>query len=308
MTELTREIEVPAPYDLGTSFTLQRMGGGDPTTRRDRGLFVKSARCPEGPVTIELSDVGGGRIGARAWGPGARWALDRAFAWLGGEDRPETFAPLSERVAGLSRAVPGLRLGRSPFPFDLHAAFVLQQRVTHGEAAASHHAIARRFGEEAPGPYGTVIFPRYEKLRRVPAYEFMRLGVEQKRAGALLEAARVADRVEAAASRGLDDVRKLLYAIPGTGPWTAEHMMGFAFGDPDAVPTGDVHLPHDVSFTLTGEPWGSDERMVELLEPFRGHRFRVIRLIMLAGPTRPYLDRGLTSGAGRLRHRTPPRR
>lgn len=291
MTEQVREIELPVPYDLGASFTLQRMGGGDPTARREHGRFVKSARSPEGPVTIELTEIGAGRVRARAWGPGASWALDRAFAWLGGDDRPETFASESKRVAALLRAVPGLRLGRSPFPYDLHASFVFQQRVTHKEAAASHQAIARRFGEEAPGPYGTIIFPSYDTLRRVPSYEFMRLGVEQKRAGALLEAARVADRVAAAASRGLDAVRKLLYAIPGTGPWTAEHMMGFAFGDPDAVPTGDVHLPHDVSFTLTGEPRGSDERMVELLEPFRGHRFRVIRLIALAGPTRPYIDR-----------------
>jgi 3-methyladenine DNA glycosylase/8-oxoguanine DNA glycosylase len=258
-------------------------------------------------VTIELTELAAGRVRARAWGPGATWALDRAAAWLGSADRPETFKPASERVVSLSRAVPGLRLGRSPFPYDLHASFVLQQRVTHAEAAASHHAIARRFGEEAPGPYGTVIFPGYDRLRRVPAYEFMRLGVEQKRAGALLEAARLADRVLAAAERGLDEVRRYLYAIPGTGPWTAEHMMGFAFGDPDAVPTGDVHLPHDVSFTLTGEPWASDERMLELLEPFRGHRFRVIRLVALAGPTRPYIDRSPTSGAGRQRRRSPPR-
>lgn len=304
---IAREIEVPVPYDLGSSFVMQRIGGGDPTARRERGRFVKSARSPEGPVTVELTEIRAGLIGARAWGPGASWTLDRVFGWLGGDDHPETFAPASERVVKLVREVPGLRLGCSPFPYDLHASFVLQQRVTHGEAAASYYAIARRFGDDAPGPYGTVIFPAYDVLRRVPSYELMRLGVEQKRAGALMEAARLATRVQAAAERSLEEARKLLYAIPGTGPWTAEHMMGFAFGDPDAVPTGDVHIPHDVSFTLTGEPWGSDERMVELLEPFRGHRFRVLRLVALAGPTRPYIDRGPTNGGGRSRHRSPPR-
>jgi hypothetical protein len=33
---------------------------------------------------------------------------------------------------------------------------------------------------------------------------------------------------------------------------------------------------------------GTDERMMELLEPFRGHRFRIIRLLYAAGLDVPW--------------------
>jgi 3-methyladenine DNA glycosylase/8-oxoguanine DNA glycosylase len=59
--------------------------------------------------------------------------------------------------------------------------------------------------------------------------------------------------------------------------------MGFVLGDADAVPIGDLHLPHEVCWALAGESSGDDQRMLELLEPWRGQRFRVLRLLLCAG-------------------------
>jgi 3-methyladenine DNA glycosylase/8-oxoguanine DNA glycosylase len=56
-----------------------------------------------------------------------------------------------------------------------------------------------------------------------------------------------------------------------------------ALGDADAVSVGDYHLPHMVGWALAGEARSSDARMLELLEPYRGHRGRVIRLLVMAG-------------------------
>lgn len=42
---------------------------------------------------------------------------------------------------------------------------------------------------------------------------------------------------------------------------------------------GDYHLPNLAAWHLAGEPRGTDERMLELLEPFRPHRGRVLRLL-----------------------------
>jgi 3-methyladenine DNA glycosylase/8-oxoguanine DNA glycosylase len=78
-------------------------------------------------------------------------------------------------------------------------------------------------------------------------------------------------------------LRKRLLAVRGIGPWTTEMILGFGAGDPDAAITGDLHLPHLVTWALAGEPFGSDERMLALLEPFRGQRFRVTRLLQAAG-------------------------
>ncbi len=74
-----------------------------------------------------------------------------------------------------------------------------------------------------------------------------------------------------------------LRAIPGIGPWTAAEVGLRAYGDPDAVSVGDFHLKNLVVFAFTGRPRGSDEEMLELLEPFAGQRGRVVRLLELSG-------------------------
>ena len=60
-----------------------------------------------------------------------------------------------------------------------------------------------------------------------------------------------------------------------------------ALGDPDAVPVGDYHLADSVGYALEGTARSSDVRMLELLNPYSGHRARVIRLIGIAGITAP---------------------
>ena len=59
-----------------------------------------------------------------------------------------------------------------------------------------------------------------------------------------------------------------------------------AHGDPDAASFGDYHVPGFIGCTLAGEPV-DDAGMAALLEPYRGHRFRVQRLVELCGSRRP---------------------
>ena len=75
------------------------------------------------------------------------------------------------------------------------------------------------------------------------------------------------------------DARKRLSALPGIGAWTAAEVALVALGDADAVSVGDYHLPDQVAWALAGEPRADDARMLELLEPWRGHRGRVLRLL-----------------------------
>ena len=42
-----------------------------------------------------------------------------------------------------------------------------------------------------------------------------------------------------------------------------------------------------VAWALAGEPRGTDERMLELLEPYAGHRGRVLRLLVMSGLAPP---------------------
>jgi 3-methyladenine DNA glycosylase/8-oxoguanine DNA glycosylase len=83
-----------------------------------------------------------------------------------------------------------------------------------------------------------------------------------------------------------EEARERLAAMPGLGPWSAAEITAVAMGDADAVPVGDYNLPNLVAHALAGVPRGDDAMMLELLEPYRGHRGRVIRLLV-AGGIRP---------------------
>jgi 3-methyladenine DNA glycosylase/8-oxoguanine DNA glycosylase len=59
--------------------------------------------------------------------------------------------------------------------------------------------------------------------------------------------------------------------------------MRVAFGDADAVSVGDYHIPSLVAWALAGERKADDGRMLDLLEPYRGQRGRIQRLLEISG-------------------------
>jgi MerR family transcriptional regulator/heat shock protein HspR len=103
----------------------------------------------------------------------------------------------------------------------------------------------------------------------------------------------------------LDAARAALRALPGVGVWTAAEVARVALGDPDAVSEHDFHLPNLVSWNLAGEPRGTDERMLELLEPYRGQRGRVQRLLEAGGAGAPRFGPRQPVNSIRLPSRVP---
>jgi 3-methyladenine DNA glycosylase/8-oxoguanine DNA glycosylase len=138
-------------------------------------------------------------------------------------------------------------------------------------------------GTPSPGPPGLLLPLRPADWLRLRTDEFRRAGVDEKRARTLRAAAREARRVDGTFALPVESARRVLTSIPGCGPWTVEITMGFVLGDPDAVPIGDLHLPGEVGWALAGEPRADDARMLALLEPFRGGRFRLLRTLLAAG-------------------------
>ena len=110
-------------------------------------------------------------------------------------------------------------------------------------------------------------------------------GIEQKRADTLRRAAVRAVALERCADAA--EATRRLMALPGIGVWTAAEVTRVAYGDADAVSVGDYHIKNTVSWALAGEPRGTDDRMLELLEPFAGHRGRVCALLAVAGVGAP---------------------
>ena len=78
-----------------------------------------------------------------------------------------------------------------------------------------------------------------------------------------------------------------LMSVRGVGAWTAAEVVQRSHGAGDVVSVGDYHLPSVVGFVLTGRPRTDDAGMLALLEPYRPHRQRVVRLGEAAGVAAP---------------------
>jgi 3-methyladenine DNA glycosylase/8-oxoguanine DNA glycosylase len=268
------------PHAVNLRLTLGplRRGHCDPTMRVGPDGIWRATRTPEGPASTHIVSTGD-QVLMEAWGPGADWALEAAPALVGALDDDAGFEPGHPVVEDLHRRLRGLRICRSQAVTEAVVPTILEQKVIGVQAHRSYAAVVRRFGEEAPGPGGLLLPPLPHVLASVPYHSFHRLGVERKRADTIRRACSYARRLEETVGMTPAEARSRLTALPGLGPWSAAEVAFVALGDPDAVSLGDYHLPHLVSYALTGEPRGDDARMLELLEPWRGQRGRVIKLL-----------------------------
>ena len=104
------------------------------------------------------------------------------------------------------------------------------------KAKQSRRALAKAFGERAPGPKPGWILPSAETVAQLGYHDFHRLGVERKRAETLIRSARELRRMTDLTSRTPAQVQQRLQHIRGIGPWTAAMVTATAMGDADAVP------------------------------------------------------------------------
>lgn len=275
-----------------------RHGGGDPCWRRTRdGTRWWATRTPQGNGLLALtSHPGLGEVQGQAWGPGAQWLLDGLPELLGAHDDPSGFRPDGEHpvLVRAWRTHSGLRVPRSRRVADAFAAACIEQRVTGKEAFFAWARLVRRFGEPAPGApadpggpaAGIRVAPSPAAWLAIPQWEWLRAGVDLTRRRALLTGMSCADGLERTLTREPDAVDAALTSLPGVGRWTSAEVRQRAHGDPDAFSFGDYHVAKNVSFALTGSVL-DDDGCAEVIERYRGHRFRVQRLIELSGVARP---------------------
>ena len=277
-----RTLRPDSPVDLRLTLGPLCRGRRDPTMKLAGDEVWRATRSPAGPLTLRVR-AAAGELSVDAWGPGAEWGIDTAPTLLGLDDDATAFAPAHPMVADLHRRLRGLRLCRSAAVTEALVPTVLEQKVQGSEARRSYAGLVRQLGEPAPGPLPLLLPPSPPALAATPYFVLHRFNVERRRADTIRRVATVARRLDECRSLALPDAYRRLRAVPGVGAWSAAEVAMIALGDADAVSVGDYHLPNDVSWAFAGEPRGDDERMLELLEPFRPHRGRVLRLLGAGG-------------------------
>jgi 3-methyladenine DNA glycosylase/8-oxoguanine DNA glycosylase len=283
----TGTFTIDRPLDLRRTLAVHARGSADPTLRLAGAEAIRATRTADGPAMIRLR-LAGDRLEAEAWGAGAARALESVPALLGEEDDRTAFDPtLHPLIKHLDRRYRGVRLGRTGAVLEALIPAILEQKVTGSQASRGLRGIIRRWGEPAPGPFGLRLLPAPEVLAGIPYEAFHPFGIERRRAELVRRVADRSNRFEEVVFLPRDKAYDRLTALPGIGPWTAAEVALRALGDADAVSVGDFHLPNLVAFALAGEVRGDDARMLALLEPWRGQRARVIRLLELSGVRPP---------------------
>ena len=283
----------PGRREPGAVLRVHQTGKYDPTTSFEPGGWWRATLTPDGPATLHLWWSASG-LDAEALGPGAEWVLATVPELLGDLDEPVPFTTGHPQVLEAQHRHPDLRIGRSRRLYHGLLPIIIGQRVTGGEAVRSWQRMCRAAGDLAPGPRPLRLPPEPRVLAAKPYWWFHRFGIERKRAEALREVAAHAHHLEQL-DEPADPVeaRRVLSTIRGVGVWTIGMALGPCLGDPDAVAVGDFWIPHAVCWALAGEPRGSDERMLELLEPYLGQRGRAVSLLFAEGWRAPRFGPGI---------------
>lgn len=284
MHPVTTRYAPPRRLELRLMLGALAQGRTDPTIRRDADGWWLTLRLASGTATLLLRERTDA-VEARAWGAGAEEAIGGVPALLGDRDDADGFEPgRHPLVARLHHEHPGLRLARTGRVLPALVPSVLGQKVTGIEAKSAWRELVTRHGEAAPGPapLGMRVVPTAAVWRRIPSWQWHRAGVGPQRSDTLMRVFAVADALERGAGMPAAEAGRRMRTVVGIGPWTVAETLQRSHGDPDAVSVGDLHLCKRVGTALVGHRV-DDDGMLELLEPWRGHRQRVVRLIEAAG-------------------------
>lgn len=274
------------PFSLDAGRSMGRTGGKGELggVAYDGADLWRAEEVQSGQATLRIrrhghvADVDG-------WGPGVIEAMDRVPGLLGALDDPSRLVPKDPVVERWARRFPHARMTRTGTIWEHLIPTITGQKVPGQNNKAAWQGILRTWGRRPPGPAPESLRlpPDPDVIAELAYHEFHRFDVERKRAEIIIEAARRVRRLEEAASMEAPAARRRLEALRGIGPWTSSIVVMLAHGDPDSVIVGDYWIPSYVSWHLAGERRASDERMLELLEPYKGQRARVQNFAKAAG-------------------------
>ncbi len=280
--------------DIGATWGTLRRGAGDPTWRRKGAWLFRGMNTPSGAVTLGIAaSPADAEVFAHAWGEpvAVDWVLDALPVMLGGDDDISGFTvrhPVLDR-AWRVRLKSGWRVPKTGLVLESLIPAIIEQKVTGQEAFAGQRRLVRLWGTLAPGPGAAMdlwVPPTAQVVAGIASWQWLQMGISPQRSDTVIRVARVADRLEELACSDPEAASRRMLAIPGVGLWTVAETAHRALGNADAVSFGDYHVAKNIGWVLTGDEV-DDAGLAELLASYRPHRYRVQRLVELAGLSRP---------------------
>jgi 3-methyladenine DNA glycosylase/8-oxoguanine DNA glycosylase len=240
VTVLVREVVRPV-----WTFRLGRASMDGLLRRRGDGL-VRLTHVGDEPAVVAVAQSSPDRVvfAARATSDAAARGAIARMRHVGGVD--DDLLEFHERfrddpvIGPAVRAYPGLRVRRTPTPWEALAWAITEQLIEFERAVLIQRRMLRALGPTWAGfrdvPQAHVIAAQAPALLES-------FGLAAKRALALRRAAADVERIDwmaAADDAPLADVFARLLAIREIGPWTVEMLALHGLGRLDVVPAGDL--------------------------------------------------------------------
>ena len=259
-----RRVEVTPPWP----FRL-RGGSADGLLRRRGGSLQRLLHRDGAPVHVAVIQPAPDRVifGARAASePDAMWGIRRLRFATGVDDdlRPFYEEFRDDRGIGTAvRAIPELRVRRTPMPWEALSNAVCEQLIEFERAVAIQRRLIAALGVRCAAT-GLRDAPTPAAVAAIAPARLAAMDLAPARALTLRRAAAevAAGRVDLLAPDPLPGWRRLR-SIAGIGPWTLEVLALYGQGHHDRVPAGDLGYLKLVGRVLTGNPRArADEQQV----------------------------------------------
>ena len=227
-------LRFPEPYDFELSTGRFRVFGLDLANRLEDGVLHRVVDGREvrmaaaaGGVEVEPLDVATQPVIEHLLG--LPFDLTLFYAWTA--DEP-VLGPIAERLRGY-------RPPLQPDPFEALVTSITAQQISLIAAVAIRNKLVERFGTRVGEAWA---FPARERIARAEPEELFAVGFTRRKAEYAVALARSDLDLHALASLEDDEVRALITAQRGLGPWTAEWFLARHLARPTAWPAGDLAL------------------------------------------------------------------
>lgn len=276
------------------------MGTADPCLQRDSPTQLRyTLHTPAGPAGVKVHHESE-ELQVTTFGDGAEWLIPHLPNMFGVNYQPPTIdAP--PKLARIAKEYEGMRIVRLPAISTRLVQIILQQLVSFRDACHSWRKLVHKYGKPVPNEPDLYFPPSPDVLNKLVSHQFIECGALPRLGQTVVECMKRAGRIEKLWNAGTDDDQEagdaanrtceLLDKLSGIGPWTVGFLRGAGLGDADAVIPGDYSHPSQVAhfFGASEEQarQADDAKMLELLEPYRPHRFYALSLIIKGSPRLP---------------------
>jgi AraC family transcriptional regulator of adaptative response / DNA-3-methyladenine glycosylase II len=174
-------------------------------------------------------------------------------------------------VGPLMRARPGIRPPGTWDPFETGVRAIIGQQVGISAANTIAARIVERYGMPVPGLRALGLTHLFPAPSTLATSDLSGLGLSSARTATVNAFARAVVDFDLRLDRAelLDQLTASMMAIPGLGPWTAQHL-AVRMGEPDAFPATDLAVRRRLG---RGAPVAPQEaqRGAESWRPWRAH-------------------------------------